>query len=376
MNNRGTRRAGYTALVWKVFLKILLIIAISIISVIVLRVLLQGSMGNWIVAFFQEFLHLDYNSAWELYFNVVRRNLDFIIYGAVAVVILILSRLVLSQFARYFNEISDGLDILGGDRVGEIRLSPEMSAMEQKLNAVRRTLSEREQEAKLAEQRKNDLVMYLAHDLKTPLTSVIGYLSLLDEAPDMPAEQKAKFVNITLEKAIRLEKLVDEFFEITRYSLQTISLSKKNIDLYYMLAQMADEFFPLFSLGNQTPVLRIPENLTVYGDPDHLARVFNNILKNALAYSPKGSEIGIEAEAASDMVFISFTNEGSIAKEKLESIFEKFYRLDQARSAGTGGAGLGLAIAKEIITLHGGNIRAESDEGRTTFIVELPGGVF
>ncbi len=89
--------------------------------------------------------------------------------------------------------------------------------MEQKLNTLKQTLEKREQDAKLAEQRKNDLVMYLAHDIKTPLTSVIGYLSLLDEAPDMPVEQKAKYVHITLDKAYRLEQLIDEFFEITRY---------------------------------------------------------------------------------------------------------------------------------------------------------------
>ena len=119
---------------------------------------------------------------------------------------------------------------------GRIKLSPEMVSMEQKLTTIKNTLEEREKEAKLAEQRKNDVVMYLAHDIKTPLTSVIGYLNLLDEIPDMPLEQKAKYINITLEKANRLERLVDEFFEITRYNFQSDMLTKENIDLYLMLS--------------------------------------------------------------------------------------------------------------------------------------------
>src|SRR5690606_15965752 len=140
----------------------------------------------------------------------------------------------------------------------------------------------------------------------------------------------------------RLDQLVDEFFEITRYNLQEIPLSKKHIDLYYMLVQMTDEFYPLLAAkGNQT-VIHAPEELTVYGDPDKLARVFNNILKNAAAYSENNSTIAITAGPAGDMVKIEFKNKGSIPQNKLATIFDKFYRLDDARSSQTGGSGLGL----------------------------------
>jgi two-component system sensor histidine kinase VanS len=215
--------------------------------------------------------------------------------------------------------------------------------------------------------------MYLAHDIKTPLTSVIGYLSLLDEAPDMPPEQKAKYVHITLDKANRLEKLVDEFFEITRYNFQTDLLSKERIDLYYMLAQMTDEFYPLLAAKGKQAVLHVPEDMTLYGDSDKLARVFNNILKNAVAYSPDHSVIDITAAISGGTASIVFTNAGSISKDKLTAIFEKFYRLNAARSSVTGGAGLGLAIAKEIVASHGGRIYADSDGKQTSFTVELPG---
>ncbi|WP_338377627.1 sensor histidine kinase, partial [Enterococcus faecium] len=149
----------------------------------------------------------------------IRNNIDIFIYVAIVISILILCRVMLSKFAKYFDEINTGIDVLIQNEDKQIELSAEMDVMEQKLNTLKRTLEKREQDAKLAEQRKNDVVMYLAHDIKTPLTSIIGYLSLLDEAPDMPVDQKAKYVHITLDKAYRLEQLIDEFFEITRYNL-------------------------------------------------------------------------------------------------------------------------------------------------------------
>ena len=219
--------------------------------------------------------------------------------------------------------------------------------------------------------RKNDLITYLAHDLKTPLTSVIGYLSLLDEAPDMPAEQKARYTHIALDKANRLEKLINEFFEITRYNLQQIVLEKEQVDLYYLLVQLTDEFYPALTAHGNTVQLSVDENCTVYGDPEKLARVFNNLLKNAIYYSYPDTPIEITAEYGTDQIIILIRNQGkTISKQQLTSIFDKFFRLDDARTTNT--AGLGLAIAREIVTLHGGTITAESAEELTTFRVVLP----
>lgn len=245
--------------------------------------------------------------------------------------------------------------------------------MENRLNTIKNKLEKQKKAAQEAEQRKNDLVVYLAHDIRTPLTSVIGYLSLLDEAPDMPMEQRAKYTHITLDKAYRLDKLINEFFEITRYNLQQIKLEKETIDLYYMLMQMTDEFYPILSKKGNTIVLHANENLTVYGDPVKLARVFNNILKNAAAYSYPNTEIVISAQETDGYVKIVFQNQGdTITPDKLAVLFEKFYRLDEARTSDTGGSGLGLSIAKEIVTLHGGTIAAQSTDNTVSFTVSLP----
>ena len=300
---------------------------------LILRLLAWRRVGDGIVRFLEHTFYLDYQYALMIYHYTIRNNLEVIIIVAIIISILVLSRLMISKFVKYFDEVNAGIDILIQDEDKPIMLSEEMGFMEQKLNTLKHTLEKREQDARLAEQRKNDLVLYLAHDIKTPLTSVIGYLSLLDEAPDMPKDQKAKFIQITLDKAHRLDQLIDEFFEITRYNLQEIPLTKTHIDLYYMLVQMTDEFYPQFAANGKQTVIQAPEDLTVFGDPDKLARVFNNILKNAAAYSENNSTIVITAGISGDTVFIEFKNKGAIPKNKLATIFDKFYRLDDARSS-------------------------------------------
>ena len=249
----------------------------------------------------------------------------------------------------------------------------EQAEISAQLSDIKSALLENERRLKEETTRKNDLIAYLAHDLKTPLTSVIGYLSLLNEAPDMPVEQRAKYTRITLDKAYRLEKMINEFFDITRYNLQEIALQKEPVDLYYLLVQLTDELLPVLEKNGNTVRLQADEALTVPGDPDKLARVFGNVLKNAAAYSYPDTEIVITAEEKEGAVTLRFSNRGrTIPQEKLNSLFEKFYRLDEARTSGTGGAGLGLAIAKEIVSLHGGRITAESIDETVAFTVTLP----
>ncbi len=246
----------------------------------------------------------------------------------------------------------------------------ELSAEAAEVKAV---MLRHEQALKEESARKNDLVTYLAHDLKTPLTSVIGYLSLMEEAPEMPQEQRSKYIGITLKKAIRLEQLIDEFFEITRYNLQHITLQKETFSLPFLLTQLADEFYPILSAHGNIIKISAPENLTIYGDPDKLARVFSNILKNAVSYSYPNTPILLSVFSKPNQVQIVCTNTGAtIPPHRLEQIFEKFFRLDNARNTNSGGAGLGLAIAKEIVSLHGGSITAKSENEHTAFIVTLP----
>ena len=344
-------------------------------AVILLRFIIQErfSFSDTIVRFLRDRFHLSENLAITITHLLFIRNIETITLIVIFILLIILLKFSVSRFTKYFDEVIGGVDKLSEESDNEITLSPELDFMEYKLNQIKSNLEKQRKAALDAEKRKNDLVVYLAHDIKTPLTSIIGYLSLLDEAPDMPAEQKAKYVGITLEKAYRLEQLINEFFEITRFNLQTIVLNKEKINLLFMLQQMADEFYPMLVPQGKQISVNVPEGLTLWGDADKLARVFNNILKNAIAYSYENSIIDISARQEDKNIVITFTNKGNpIPQAKLETIFEKFYRLDSARSTNTGGAGLGLAIAKEIVNAHDGTISVESNTECTTFTVKLP----
>lgn len=349
-------------------------------------VALDGAVGDWFMAVFVEQVEDTYTRLdgtlhsihgqflrWELLKSTVCAVVVVlaVLWAASILVTMALcersvTRQAVQKSSKLIRDIfaqTDGTVVVPGEYAEAAACAAELKVqMRQKEQALQQEAAQ-----------KNDLIAYLAHDLKTPLTSVVGYLSLLEEAPEMPAEQKAKHVHITLDKALRLEKLINEFFEITRYNLHEIVLETESIDLGYMLAQMADEFYPVLRDHGNTVQVSAEEGLTVTADPDKLARVFNNLLKNAIAYSYPGTAIRIGAVGKGDCVSISFLNSGrTIPQQKLQTIFDKFYRLDDARSTNTGGAGLGLAIAKEIVTAHGGTIKAESENQRTIFTVELP----
>jgi len=369
--NKG--RNDYTKLKRKIFFQMIFITVAAALTVYMLRNILRGQVGDRIVEFLVNVFKFSYSDAHTIYQLVFRNNMETILFVATLIFLVTLFPFSISWLTKYFDEINNGIDKLTEETDDEITLSPELDFMGNKLNQIKSNLEKQKKAALDAEQRKNDLVVYLAHDIKTPLTSIIGYLSLLDEAPDMPPEQKAKYVGITLEKAYRLEQLINEFFEITRFNLQTIVLNKQKINLLFMLQQMADEFYPILAPQRKQVSVNVPDGLTLWGDADKLARVFNNILKNAIAYSFEDSIIDISAEQQDKYIIITFTNQGNpIPQAKLETIFEKFYRLDSARSTNTGGAGLGLAIAKEIVNAHDGKIYVESNTENTKFTVKLP----
>ncbi|MCD8337879.1 MAG: HAMP domain-containing histidine kinase [Lachnospiraceae bacterium] len=302
----------------------------------------------------------------------VEGKLLFVLAGFF-VLFLLCFLLAVRKMTRYLNRISDALDKIQADSPEPIVLPPDLEPVSEQLNALQHKLLYRAQQAAQSEQRKNELVVCLAHDLKTPLTSVTAYLTMLNEHPEMSAEERAKYTRITLEKAIRLEELMNEFFEITRFNAQDIVLEKREINLSIMLEQLEDENVGLLNKKNMTCVVDVQEGLLMRGDPDKLARVFDNLLKNAAAYGNAGTEILIQARGGREGITIVFTNEGpQIPQKKLEMIFEKFYRVDDGRSSKTGGAGLGLAIAKQIVELHGGVISAVSDSKNTRFIVNMP----
>lgn len=324
------------------------------------------------VHFFMWF-HMPEQQAIDLYWKVIGNNKIYFMGAGFLLLFSFFFYFVLSRITQYLKEINQGIENILSDFNEPVRFKPALRPLEDSLNEIKMTIRRQEQEAIESEKKKNDLVVFLAHDLKTPLTSIVAYLSILETKPDMPEEERKKYTHISLEKAIRLGELINEFFEITKFNLQDIVLEPGNLDLSMMLEQIADELYAVLKEKNLRCDVQIDDTLMIYGDADKLARVFDNLLRNAIAYCNKGTAIRIQAKERHQEIEIVVANEGEkIPEEELSAIFEKFYRVDGSRSSKTGGAGLGLAIAKEIVELHHGTIRAESDEWETRFIVTLP----
>lgn len=274
---------------------------------------------------------------------------------------------------RYIDTIADASKMLVSDNDDFIHLPTELKAVEERMNQIKQEAIKNARLAREAERRKNDLIVYLAHDLKTPLTSVIGYLTLLRDENQISEQLREKYVSISLEKAERLEELINEFFEITRFNLSQLSLEVSHVNLTRMLEQITYEFNPFFREKNISYSLEMEPDIEILCDINKMERVFDNLIRNAIIYSYENSIITIQATKAEDSIIIHFVNNGrTIPKEKLSRIFEQFYRLDASRGTKTGGAGLGLAIAKEIVELHGGAIHAHSENETIEFKITLP----
>lgn len=359
----------------KMLLKIVVMVIVSAAVIFMLFVLKYNfhiNVGDCMVWLFQRILGLEYDSALDLYNSMFRNHWELILFIAIALVFFVIFRIYLNWFAKYFYEINRGIDTLVNENTEDISLVPELSATEKKINSIRHTLLQQRLNTRLAEQKKNDLVMYLAHDLKTPLASVIGYLNLLRDEKEISDELREKYISISLEKAERLEDLINEFFEIARLNLSDITLQCSKINLTRLIEQFAYEFKPMLSDKNLTCNIEAENDIMINCDGDKIQRAFDNLLRNAVIYSFENSEIKITVKTARDSISIEFTNHGNtISKENLERIFEQFYRLDAARGT-NGGAGLGLSIAKQIIELHGGTIAAKSENDLIEFTVTLP----
>ena len=269
----------------------------------------------------------------------------------------------------------------------EVEYDDELGSLAANINVLSKTLLAKEKESEKlkekeraaldiernAERQKNELITNVAHDLRTPLTTIVGYLELIKDDTALSKEDVHKYSGIAYEKSIRLQEMMDDLFEFTKLDNADIKLNKSMINLSGLIMQMTDEFYPSFKDCNITPIVDLPEeNIYVQGDGQLLARVFDNLISNALKYGYHNTDLKIEVSGDEKYATVKVINHGdTIAPEDIPLLFNKFFRTDSSRNSKTGGTGLGLAITKNIVDLHHGNISVTSDDQITTFIVKF-----
>lgn len=269
----------------------------------------------------------------------------------------------------------------------EVEYDDELGSLAANINVLSKTLLAKEKESEKlkekeraaldiernAERQKNELITNVAHDLRTPLTTIVGYLELIKDDTALSKEDVHKYSGIAYEKSIRLQEMMDDLFEFTKLDNADIKLNKSMINLSGLIMQMTDEFYPSFKGCNITPIVDLPEeNIYVQGDGQLLARVFDNLISNALKYGYHNTDLKIEVSGDEKYATVKVINHGdTIASEDIPLLFNKFYRTDSSRNSKTGGTGLGLAITKNIVDLHHGDISVTSDDQITTFIVKF-----
>ena len=280
----------------------------------------------------------------------------------------------------YISRLAEGISAIAAGNLEtkiEVKGDDEFSEMAENINKMTVELRELLNIERESEQSKTDLITNIAHDLRTPLTSIIGYLELLSgkNRVQLSPEMQQKYLEIAYNKSRRLEQLIADLFSFTKLSYGKITMKVSYVDIVKLLSQLLEESYPSFvekglsyELRSNVPMLEIA------ADGNLLARLFENLIGNAIKYGADGKRVTvrINAEEENDVVEVKVINYGYVIPEKdLPLIFNKFYRVDQSRSTQTGGTGLGLAIAKDIAQMHGGSISVSSDLSGTVFSVRL-----
>ena len=298
-----------------------------------------------------------------------------ILYVILGICIFSLTFLLLQRKSlKYIGKIAVAVqNISEGDLNTEIEVlgDDEFSMIAANLNRMEADIRELMDKERESERTKNELITNVAHDLRTPLTSIIGYLELLSKGIPIPQEMQQKYIEIVYTKAKRLEKLIEDLFGFTKVG--KVSMNVGNVDIVKLLGQILEEFYPSFA--DNDLVYELVSNVpakTITADGNLLARLFDNLINNAIKYGAEGKKVLVKILAEEEIVTISVTNFGYvIPADELPLIFNKFYRVEQSRSTSTGGTGLGLAIAKNIVDMHGGTIAVTSDLNGTVFTVKL-----
>ena len=309
------------------------------------------------------------------YTTVSKSNSSLAIFLA-CIVFILLFVIITNNKMKYLDEIAIGLKIIAGGNLKyriEERGTDEIKNLANNINYMAKEIGEKINAERLAEKTKSELITNVSHDLRTPLTSVMGYIGIVIQKRYKDEKEMEDYLNVAFNKAEKLKVLIDDLFEYTKYNNNGIKLNKIRVNITEFLSQLIEEMMPILDENNLTIFKKFEfKKLDIFIDPAKMVRVFENLLTNAVKYSYKPGEIIVGLYKKGNKAVIVVRNKSDhLSKEKTEKLFDRFYRVDESRNANTGGSGLGLAISKNIVELHGGRIWADSIGNNVSFYVEL-----
>lgn len=291
-------------------------------------------------------------------------------------VFLLTFSLLMNHVVMYIKEINRGVrQIADGDLSARVavRGNDELTSIAASLNDMTGKIGQLMDREREAERTKNELITSVAHDLRTPLTSILGYMEFLSMDQKLDEETRKKYIHVVYQKAKRLQKLIEDLFSFTKLNYGKIAMKIGKVDIVMLLNQLLDDFYPSFADKNLEYEFACAENsILIDADGNLIARLFDNLINNAIKYGAEGKLIRVEAEKEHEQVIVRVINYGYvIPKQEQDKIFNKFYRVEQSRSEQTGGTGLGLAIVKNVVDMHRGKVSVKSSLDGTVFEVRL-----
>ncbi|CEG27085.1 sensor histidine kinase [Bacillus sp. B-jedd] len=315
-----------------------------------------------------------------LFFNIhYVSELSIVTYNIIELTLFSFSFLVtfylmIRKKLLYLKMITDSVNDIAAGKLGltiELAGKDELSQLAQNINGMSKELANKFDYERQLEMAKNELITNVSHDLRSPLTSIIGYLDLLRKGNYSDQKQLNDYLDTSYLKSKRLESLINELFEYTRLSSPDVKLDYSEVGMTGLLEQLIGEYIPIFEREKLTIVKALPnEEIHIAMDVEKMVRVYENLFMNAIKYSLKPSDIHISLDRLDSLVILKISNQvENPPLEDLNKLFERFFVGDKARKNNQG-TGLGLAISKRIVELHGGTIQGEYKEGWLTFMVE------
>jgi signal transduction histidine kinase len=327
-------------------------------------------------------LHIFCTSLYMKFINEYNTNNSFMlgfVIGIFVVFIVLMCFIFIKRMNRitdYIEEISQNLNVVANGNMNiniPIKTEDELGALASDVNKMAYSIKELMRKERQWEKQKNNLITNLSHDLRTPLTSIIGFLELIEKGAYKNDDELKHYCEVSLNKARKLKSSVDQLFEFTRISNGDVNLNKSNFNLYQLIEQATIGFIPSFESSEmEYRIFSKDGGLVIKGDAILLVRAFENIISNAIKYGSEGKYLDINIERENNMAVVSFVNYGDIIEDvDLNNLFQRLYRVEKSCNKKEG-TGIGLAIVKTIVDLHNGEIEVTSSNKKTEFKIKLP----